>query len=193
MAYPAAMSTHPSLSQELWERPPPAVRAYIEAVDACQASRDALEARVAALAALVQALPEQLNQTARHSSRPPARDPPQPDRPRRPRCQRRRGGQLGHPGPTRTLIPVDAVQEVVVIKPEQCLHCDAPLRGDDPQPWRHQVIELPPLKPVVTDYQWHQVGCAACGEVTRAPWPEGVPSGTYGPGIQATGALCTGA
>jgi transposase len=93
----------------------------------------------------------------------------------------------------RPLIPVDEVQEVVVIKPEQCRHCDAPLRGDDPKPWRHQVIELPPIKPVVTEYQWHQLVCAACGEVTRAPWPEGVPSGTYGPGIQATVALCTGA
>ena len=32
----------------------------------------------------------------------------------------------------------------------------------------------------------------ACGEVTRAPWPAGVPSGTYGPRVQATVALCTG-
>lgn len=35
--------------------------------------------------------------------------------------------------------------------------------------------------------------CSACGEVTRAPWPDGVPSGTYGPRVQATVALCTGA
>jgi len=28
--------------------------------------------------------------------------------------------------------------------------------------------------------------------VTRAPWPDGVPSGTYGPRVQATVALCTG-
>ena len=54
------------------------------------------------------------------------------------------------------------------------------------------MIELPPIKPVVTEYQWHQLVCAACGEVTRAPWPEGVPSGTYGPRVQATVALYTG-
>ncbi len=59
-------------------------------------------------------------------------------------------------------------------------------------PWRHQVIEIPPLKPVITAYQWHQLVCAACGAVTRAPWPAGVPSGTYGPRVQATVALCTG-
>ena len=80
-----------------------------------------------------------------------------------------------------------------MIKPEQCAHCQGPLSGDDPKPWRHQVIELPPIQPVVTEYQWHQLVCSECGEVTRAPWPEGVPSGTYGPRVQATVALSTGA
>jgi len=88
---------------------------------------------------------------------------------------------------------VDEVDEVVVIKPAQCTHCQAPLSGDDPTPWRHQVNEIPPIKPVVTEYQWHQLVCVACGEVSRAPWPAGVPSGTYGPRVQATVALCTGA
>ena len=124
---------------------------------------------------------------------PPFERPATARRPRRPRSHRRRGGQPGHPGHTRTLIPVEDVDEVVVIKPEQCAHCQAPLAGDDPQPWCHQVIELPPIKPVVTEYQWHQLRCSACGEVTRAPWPDGVPSGTYGPRVQATVALCTGA
>jgi len=55
------------------------------------------------------------------------------------------------------------------------------------------VIELPPIKPVVTEYQWHQLACPACGETTRAPWPAGVPSRTYGPRVPATVALCTGA
>jgi transposase len=142
---------------------------------------------------MVQALQEQLRQTSRNSSRPPSSDPPLPQRPHRPRGQRRRGGQPGHPGSTRTLIPVEEVDEVVVIKPAQCTHCQAPLSGDDPQPWRHQVIELPPIKPVVTEYQWHQLACPACGETTRAPWPAGVPSRTYGARVQATVALCTGA
>jgi transposase len=87
---------------------------------------------------------------------------------------------------------VEEVDEVVVLKPDQCRGCHAPLLGDDPSPFRHQVIELPPIKPVVTEYQWHQLVCAACGEVSRAPWPKGVPSGTYGPRVQATVALYTG-
>src|SRR5436309_4140035 len=183
------METPPAFPHEVWERTPSEAQAYIRALEA---RVEALEAMVQALQEHNRALQEQLNQTSRNSSRPPSSDPPQPPRPHRPRGQRRRGGQPGHPGHTRTLIPVEAVDEVVVLKPEQCTHCQAPLSGDDPKPWRHQVIELPPIKPVVTEYQWHQLVCAACGEVTRAPWPAGVPSGTYGPRVQATVALCTG-
>lgn len=184
------METPPALLHEVWDRTPPEAQAYIRA----------LEARVETLTALVHALQEQiatlqaqLNQTSRNSARPPSSDPPSLARSRRPRSQRRRGGQPGHPGSTRTLISVEDVDEVVVIKPWQCVHCQAPLAGDDPTPWRHQVIEIPPLTPVVTEYQWHQLACPACGEITRAAWPAGVPSGTYGPRVQATVALCTGA
>jgi transposase len=88
---------------------------------------------------------------------------------------------------------VEEVDAVVVLKPEQCQKCHAPLSGEDAAAFRHQVLEIPPIKPVITEYQWHQLTCPACGEITRAPWPEGVPSGTYGPRVHATVALCTGA
>src|SRR5437016_1549265 len=139
MAYPPAMDTHRTLPQELWARTLPAVQAYIEALEARQALMRELEARVVALEALVQALQEQLHQTSQNSSRPPSSDPPQQLHPCRPRGKRRRGGQPGHPGHTRTLLPVDEVDEVVVLKPEQCPHCHTTFAGDDPTPWRHQV------------------------------------------------------
>src|SRR6266487_1844886 len=183
MAYPVAMETLAALPRDIWERTPPEAQAYI----------GTLEVRVATLEDMVRTLQEQLNQSSRNSSRPPSSDPPQSQRPTRPRGQRRRGGQPGHPGQTRTLVPVEDVDEVVVLKPEQCSGCHAPLSGDDPTPFRHQVIEIPPIKPVITEYQWHQLTCPECGETTRAPWPAGVPSGTYGPRVHATVALCTGA
>ena len=138
----------------------------------------ALEAIVHSLEEQVRTLQEQLSKNSRNSSRPPSSDPPQSQRPSRPRGQRRRGGQPDHPGHTRLLIPVESVDEVVVLKPAQCSGCHAPLSGDDPTPFRHQVMEIPPIQPVVTEYQWHQLVCPACGETTRAPWPAGVPSGT---------------
>src|SRR5437762_4316503 len=184
------METPPAFPHEVWERTPSEAQAYIRALET---RVEALEAMVQALQEHNCALQEQLHQTSRNSSRPPSSDPPHSERPHRPRSKRRRGGQPGHPGHTRPLLPVEAVDEVVVIKPEQGAHCHAPLSGDAPTPWRHQVIEIPPITPVVTAYQWHQLVCAACGEVTRAPWPAGVPSGTYGPRVQATVALYTGA
>src|SRR5256885_9370580 len=183
MAYPVAMETRAALPRDIWERTPPEAQAYI----------GTLEARVATLEDRVRALQEQLNQTSRNSSRPPSSDPPQSPRPSRPRGTRRRGGQPGHPGHTRPLIPVEDVDEVVVIKPDQCSGCHAPLSGEDATPFRHQVIEIPPIKPVITEYQWHQLVCPNCGTATRAPWPTGVPSGTYGPRVHATVALYTGA
>jgi len=184
------MDTHPIFPQELWHQTPLEIRAYIEELEA---QVKTVTSMVHTLQEQVRLLEERLKQTSRNSSRPPSSDPPQHRRPHRPRSHRRRGGQPGHPGSTRALIPVDDVDEVVLIKPAQCTHCQAPLSGDDPKPWRHQVIELPPITPVVTEYQWHQLACPACGETTRAPWPAGVPSGTYGPRVQATVALCTGA
>jgi transposase len=138
------METPPALLHEVWAQIPPEAQAYIRE----------LEARVETLTCMVHALQEQvgtlqaqLHQTSRNSSRPPSTDPPQPRRPRRPRSKRRRGAQPGHPGHTRPLLPVDEVNEVVVLKPAQCPQCHEPFAGDDPKPWRHQVIEIPPIKP----------------------------------------------
>ena len=142
------MDTPPSLPPELWERTPPEVQAYIRALE----ERIVLfEAMVHTLQEQVRTLEERLNQTSRNSSRPPSSDPPQPQRPRRPPGKRRRGGQPGHPGHTRTLVPVEEVDEVVVLKPKQCRSCHAPLSGDDASPFRHQVIEIPRIKPVITE------------------------------------------
>jgi transposase len=173
------------LPAEIWERIPPEAQAYIRA----------LESRVAALEATVQQLREQVQQTSRTSSRPPSSDPPQAvgQRPRREPTGRRPGGQPGHAGQARALVPVEEVDVVVPVKPERCHHCQHLLQGEDPQPQRHQVTEIPPVKPVVTEYQLHRLVCPACGEETRGAVPAGVPMGGFGPRVQAITALCTGA
>ena len=107
MAYPVPMDTPPAFLHEVWERTRPAVQAYIRALEA---RVEALEAMVQALQEHNRALQEQLHQTSRNSSRPPASDPPQSERLHRPRSKRRRGGQPGHPGHTRPLLPVEEVK-----------------------------------------------------------------------------------
>jgi transposase len=88
---------------------------------------------------------------------------------------------------------VEQGETVVPVKPERCHHCQHPLQGEDAQPQRHQVTEILPIKPVVTEYQLHALVCPVCGEATRAELPPGVPTGGFGPRLQATAALCTGA
>ena len=178
------MSEHPC-SQELWEQTPIAVQDYIRA----------LEARVTALEARVQELREQRQQDSRTSSRPPSSDSPGAvaKRPRREATGRRPGGQPGHAGPTRALVSVADVPVVIPVKPERCRRCQQPRHGEDPQPQRHQVTEIPPSKPVITASQLHRLVCPACGAATRAEVPAGVPMGGFGPRVQAITAWCTGA
>src|SRR5512134_1689633 len=183
MPYDCPMATHLPLPPAICHRTPREAQEYILA----------LESRVASLEATVQELIERVQQDSRTSSRPPPSDPPERERPRRQPSGRRRGGQPGHPGQTRTLVPVEEVDVVIPLKPEQCARCQQPLAGDDPQPQRHQVLEVPPIKPVVTEYQVHQLVCPVCGDTTRAAWPDGVPTRSYGPRVQAITALCTGA
>lgn len=175
----------PPFPPELWEQTPVAVQAYIRT----------LEARVAELEATVQRLLERLQQDSQNSSRPPSSDPPQAlgKRARRGPSGRKRGGQPGHPGQSRALPPLEEVDIVVPVKPAQCARCQHSLQGDDPQPHRHQVTEVPPVTPVVTEYQMHQLVCPTCGASTRAPLPVGVPPGGFGPRVQAIVALCTSA
>jgi transposase len=179
------MDSQLPLPPDIWEGTPPEAQAYIRA----------LEGRVAALEATVRELREQVQQSSRTSSRPPSSDPPQAlgKRPRRGPTGRRPGGQPGHEGQARALVPVAEVDVVVPVKPERCHHCQHLLQGEDPQPQRHQVTEIPPVKPVVTEYQLPRLVCPACGEETRAEVPAGVPTGGFGPRVQAITALCTGA
>jgi transposase len=186
------MNAERPFPSELWQQIPAAVQDYIHALEA---RVTALEAAIQRLEATVQPLTERLQQDSRTSSRPPSSDPPQATtkRPRRDPSGRRAGGQPGHEGQARALVPVEEVDVVISVKPERCRRCQYPLQGEDAQPARHQVTEIPPIKPVVTEYQLHQLCCPACGEATRGELPVGVSLGAFGPRVQAIAALCTGA
>jgi len=153
---------------------------------------EALEVIEHLLARMVE-LEERLRQSSQNSSRPPSSDAPAVDRPaKRSPSGRRPGGQPGHEGHQRMLLPEDQVDTIVPVKPRRCRRCAAPLHGVDATPGRHQVTELPPLRPHVTEYQVHTLACAQCGATTTAALPAGVPRGAFGPQVHATVAVCTG-
>jgi transposase len=144
--------------------------------------------RVAKLEAENAELRAQLRQNSQNSSKPPSSDPPGASRPAKDPTGRAPGGQPGHKGHKRERLEPDVV---VALRPEKCGGCGRRLRGSDPAPRRHQVVEIPPVKPYVTEYEIHELGCA-CGERTRAELPAGVPAGGFGPRLTAMAAVCTG-
>lgn len=58
---------------------------------------------------------------------------------------------------------------------------------------RHQVTEIPEIRPQVTEFRLHALCCEACGETTDAPLPVEMPRGAFGPRLQAIVAICAGA
>lgn len=187
-------TTELPLPPDIWERVPPEAQALILTQRARIA---ALEAQVTALEARVRDLEVRLGQNSSNSSRPPSSDLPRtlPQR-RSPPSGRRPGGQPGHEGHQRILLAPEAVDRTVDHWPTQCRHCQAALvpapdlAVDDPV--RHQVTEVPPLRAQVTEHRLHRLRCPACGGETRAALPPEVPTGAFGPRVQAVVALLSG-
>jgi transposase len=156
-----------------------------------------LRAENAALQQRVRELEARLGQNSSNSSRPPSSDPPQaPARPKAPPSGRQRGGQPGHRGAYRALLPVEQVDEIVVGEPERCRYCGQPFAGTATsrrgRAWRHQVVELLPLAVWVTEYQMVVRRCPNCKKRTRAELPAGVPRRPFGVRLTAVIALLSG-
>ncbi len=128
--------------------------------------------------------------TPQNSSLPPSTQHPHA-KPlsNKPKSNRKQGGQPGHKRHARPLIPTEQCDRVEKLSPTHCRCCHGRLSGTDPAPWRHQVLELPPIKPHITEWQLSQLFCKRCCITTRAPMPEGEPKGCYGPRLIAFSAL----
>jgi transposase len=78
----------------------------------------------------------------------------------------------------------------VVYRPTRCVRCGVLLLGDDPAPYRHQVTELPIVKPQVIEHQVHSIDCPCCGQRNRGKLPPEVTASWFGPnGISLVGLL----
>ena len=131
--------------------------------------------------------------TSRTSSKPPSTDAPwAKNASKKKPSGRKRGGQPGHKGAQRKPAPPEDVDETKMVKPSHCSSCTEPLFGEDPNPWRHQIIDIPPVKPYITEYVLHRLTCEGCGEETKAELPPGVHASNFGPNIAAQVALLTG-
>ena len=149
------------------------------------------EERLAALERRIADLEARLATNASNSSLPPSANPPQAPPPvRKKQSKRRPGGQPGHPPHLKKLLPPQRVTTVTTFVPEHCERCQAALPAaagpGDPEPTRFQVIDLPPVAAVVTEYQGHARACSCCGQVTRAAIPADLQAHVVGPRLSAT-------
>ena len=131
------------ITEEMIARQPPEAQAIIRA----------LLAQIAELKAELEDLRRQVKgKTPQNSSLPPSSRHPHSRPPSGKRkSKRKRGGQPGHKKHERELIPAENCDEVQTLKPTDCRRCGEKLSGVDRRPLRHQVWELPEIKPHVTD------------------------------------------
>ncbi|MEH2190094.1 MAG: IS66 family transposase zinc-finger binding domain-containing protein [Nostoc sp.] len=52
--------------------------------------------------------------------------------------------------------------------------------GEDANPYRHQIVEIPPINPIIVEHRLHQLVCQQCGILTRAKLPQDVHPSGYG-------------
>jgi transposase len=147
--------------------------------------------RVEQLEERVRELEARLGNNASNSHLPPSASPPAAPKPVvKKRSRRRRGGQPGHQGHHRALLPPELVDHTVPFRPARCERCAAALPASaapgDPEPTRHQLFELPRRCVVVTEYQGHARACPCCSHVTRAAVPAELRRVAFGPRLAAS-------
>lgn len=164
-----------------------------EQVSALEGQLSAQVAQVSALEEQVRDLGVRLGENSTNSSRPPSSDPPGTKAPAardKKRGKRRRGGQKGHPGSCRTLLPKERVTHPHDCDPEACRHCGTSL-ADTPreaEPERRQSVELPPVVAEVHEWRaWTKV-CPSCKKKTKGALPPESAS-SFGPRLVAFSVL----
>jgi transposase len=177
------------------------LQAVLASRDARLAEQDAQLAaqaeEITSLRQQISELLEKLNQNSSNSHKPPSSDPPGNRKQRRESAKekrRKRGGQKGHQGNRRELLPAEQVDRFVDHFPHECESCWRPLpEVHDPRASRYQHTEVPPIRPHTTEHRRHAVACPHCRYVTRAPYDANeIPASPFGPRLMSLIALLTG-
>lgn len=138
-------------------------------------------------------LEEKVNINSNNSSISPSTEIVKPEKKQKPKKRKRkRGGQKGHLGSSRELYPESQCQSVENHKPETCKCCGEKLSGTDDHPYRHQIVEIPPIELEIVEHRLHQLECDHCGTKTRANLPENVCESGYGATVVALVSLMSG-
>ena len=174
-----------------WEKTPASVKELVEKLG--QRIKQS-EKELADKESQNQELLEKINRTSNNSSSPPSADPPSAEKPsQKKKTGKKRGGQPGHKGHSRFLYEPEDCTSVLDHHPDTCSGCGEKLIGVDAFPYRHQVVDIPPIKPIVVEHRLHQLVCEICGASTRALLPEDVNPSGYETRVVALVAVLSGA
>ncbi|GAB4444949.1 MAG: IS66-like element ISRhru2 family transposase [Anaerolineae bacterium] len=148
-----------------------------------QLSKEELVAIILDLQQHVRALHDKVDRppkTPTNSSTPPSQGR---------KANRRRGrvgggAKPGHTGKSRTKVAADVV---VALRVEVCAQCGAEVRQARQRVvGSSQVVEIPPVQPVVIEAQRCAVDCPVCGHTQAAAYPAGLePARVFGPRLEA--------
>lgn len=153
-----------------------------------------LEQRIEQLQKQLENLQEKVNCNSKNSSIPPSTEivKPEKKKPSKKKKKRNRGGQKGHLGRSRELYSESECQDVKNHVPKTCKCCGEKLSGTDDNPYRHQIVEIPPIELEIVEHRLHQLECNHCGTKTRAKLPENVSESGYGSTVVALVSLMSG-
>jgi transposase len=140
------------------------------------------------------------DRNSQNSSKPPSLDSALEKKKRKQQNKKKKsnknaGGQPGHKGARRELLPTSEVDHVVPIYPDSCEKCNASFSEkshskDDVPVSRWQVAEIPEIKPTTTEYQCFSKQCN-CGHCTNGKLPDAISSSNFGPRLTAIIAYMT--
>lgn len=154
----------------------------------------AMDARITALeqeVRLLKAKDASLSSNSTNSSKPPSSDGPGVVKSKKKKSSRTPGGQKGHKGHRRELLPVEDATHVHDHYPPVCQRCAAPLKPEiceeTSEPLRYQTFDLPEIKPIISEHRCHELMCS-CGRKTRAELPTEVAQTQFGPRVHGAAA-----
>ena len=167
-----------------WDATPESIKLVIED----------LQGIVAGLSQRISALEEKINKNSKNSSIPPSKNgfggaPKQEQNKQDKKTPKQRTKNIKS---EKKLYPPDECKVIHEEKPSSCSACGEQLQGSDLEPYRHQIIEMPIIRPEVVEYRLHELDCEHCGAKTRADLPSGVTPKCYGHGLAAWIAILSG-
>lgn len=172
---PKAISLIEEISDEDWANTPESIKRVIKVL----LDREKL-------------LQEKVNVNPQNSSQPPSSQEHKDPKAHREPSKRSRGGQPGHSKHERKLYDEAECTEIIHHYPEACQKCGSTLLPEqNSEAYRHQIVDIPEIKPEVVEHRFHQCTCQNCGHQTRA-WDKNVIDNGYGNRLRGLVGLLSG-